>query len=109
VKDFGSLMVKDHSMGGDQLKSVASSKGFMLPDSVTDKQKHERDHLLGKTGSDFDKDYVKMMVDDHKDDIKDFEKEVKDGQDADVKAFAQKMLPMLHTHLDKIEAIQKSM
>jgi putative membrane protein len=58
--------------------------------------------LSGKT---FDKSYIKGMVADHKEDIKEFQKEASEGQDADVKAFAAATLPTLKAHLKKIEAI----
>jgi putative membrane protein len=55
--------------------------------------------LEGLNGTDFDKAYSKMMVKDHVDDISEFEKEVKKGQDADVKSFAENTLPTLRHHL----------
>jgi putative membrane protein len=50
-----------------------------------------------------------MMVDDHKEDVDNFEEEVKDGNDADLKAFASKTLPVLNKHLTSIKAIQDGM
>ena len=44
-------------------------------------------------GETFDKSYIKGMVDDHKTDIKMFEKEAKSGQDPEAKAFAVATLP----------------
>jgi putative membrane protein len=58
--------------------------------------------LSGKT---FDKSYIKGMVADHKEDIKEFQKEASEGQDADAKLFAAATLPTLKAHLKKIEAI----
>src|SRR5450432_1177236 len=55
VKDFGAMMVTDHSMGGDKLKAIAAGKNLTLPDSLTpDAQKAIAD-LQNKTGADFDK------------------------------------------------------
>jgi len=109
IKEFGALMVKDHGMGGDKIKSLAASKNYALPDSLTDKQSREKDRLQKKTGNDFDRDYVKMMVDDHKEDIKDFEKEATNGKDPDIKTFAENTLRMLHRHLDKAQAIEAAL
>jgi len=107
VKDFGAMMVRDHSNANAQLKSVAAKKNVTLPTTLPDKlQKHVTD-LTAKNGDEFDKDYISMMVDDHQDDIKLFEKCAKnDKEDADVKAFAAKTLPTLYKHLDAAKAIK---
>ena len=107
VKDFGAMMVRDHSNANSQLKSIAAKKNVTLPAALPEKhQKHVTD-LTEKTGADFDKDYMKMMVDDHQDDIKLFEKCAKDDkEDADIKAFAAKTLPTLYKHLDAAKAIR---
>ena len=48
-----------------------------------------------------------MMVDDHKKDIKEFEKEAK-SQNQQVATFAKDTLPTLHKHLDTAEALAKA-
>jgi putative membrane protein len=107
VKDFGKMMVDDHTKVNDQLKSLATSKNITLPASLgDDAQKHVND-LSKKTGKDFDKAYISMMVDDHKKDIKEFEKAGKDLKDNDIKNLAMQSLPTLQKHLDSAEAIHK--
>jgi putative membrane protein len=49
------------------------------------------------------------MVKDHKKDIAAFEKEAKDGEDADVKAWAEKTLPTLNEHLKMVQDAQSKM
>ncbi|HEY6975574.1 MAG TPA: DUF4142 domain-containing protein [Chitinophagaceae bacterium] len=105
IKDFGAMMVKDHSDANDQLKTLAQQKNITLPTAVSDKQQKEIDDLNKKTGKDFDKAYMSMMLDDHKKDIKEFEKAGNDSKDADVKDFAMKTLPTLQKHLDSARAI----
>lgn len=107
VKDFGKMMVDDHTKVNDQLKSLASSKNITLPANLgNDAQKHVND-LGKKTGKDFDKAYMNMMIDDHKKDIKDFEKAGKDLKDSDIKNLALQSLPTLQKHLDSAQAIHK--
>jgi putative membrane protein len=107
IKDFGAMMVKDHSMGGDKLKAIAAGKNLTLPDSLTPDAQKEMAGLQAKKGMDFDKAYVSMMVDDHKKDIKLFEDESKNGSDADIRGFADSSLHMLHMHLDAAEKCHK--
>jgi putative membrane protein len=99
VKEFGQKMVTDHTAANDKLKSLADSKQMVLPDSVSPDENAALGKLEGLNGTDFDKAYSQMMVKDHIDDISEFEKEVKKGQDADVKTFAENTLQTLRHHL----------
>jgi putative membrane protein len=108
VKDFGSMMVKDHTKAGDELKNLASEKNITLPTSVSDDTQKHIDDLDKKTGKDFDKDYMHMMVSDHKDVIDAFEDAAKNSKDSAFKNFAVKTLPTLYKHLGAAKAIEKS-
>ena len=109
VKDFGAMMVKDHSAAGDELKNLAGQKNVTLPATVGDDHQKKIDDLNKKTGKDFDKAYIKAMVDGHESAVNDFEKASKNTKDADIKAWVDKTLPTLKMHLDSAKAIQKGM
>jgi len=106
VKDFGTMMVRDHSKANDELKSLAATKNVTLPATPGEKQQKHIDDLKKKSGHDFDKAYMKMMVDDHKDDVDAFDKASNKATDADLKSWASKTLPVLRTHLDSAKAVQ---
>lgn len=105
VKDFGAMMVKDHSAANRKLQTVASSKNIKLPTSPSVGQMATKTKLEVLSGTTFDKSYIKGMVKDHEDDIKEFEQEASSGQDADAKAYAAATLPTLKAHLKKIQEI----
>jgi putative membrane protein len=109
IKDFGKMMVDDHSKANEQLKALASVKNIDLPTMVTSDQQKKIDKLSKQTGADFDKDYVKMMIDDHKEDIDHFKDALDKAKDPDVKSFISNTLPVLQKHLDAIQAIDKKM
>jgi len=109
VKDFGSMMVRDHSKANDELKALAARKNVTLPPAPGEDHMDHIRKLSDKTGKEFDKDYIKLMVDDHKDDIDKFEKCSKDAKDADLKAFAEKTLPTLKEHHAAAKKIWDSM
>ena len=106
VKAFGAMMIKDHGEGGVQLKTLASAKNVTLPDAVSNSQQKEIDNLKKKKGNDFDKAYIRLMVSDHKDDIKEFEKQAGKGTDSLIRAFAGSSLEMLRRHLDSADNLQ---
>ena len=105
VKDFGAMMVKDHTAANDKLKALAASKQVSLPDSPSVMQKATKTKLNMLSGDTFDKSYVKGMIEDHKTDIKEFQKEASQGKDPDATAFAAATLPTLQAHLTKIQSI----
>ena len=110
VKDFGAMMVRDHSKANDELKAVAAKNNITIPATLDNKFQKHIDDLSKKNGADFDKDYMSMMVDDHQDDIKMFEKCAKnEDEKADVKTFAAKTLPVLYKHLDQAKKVKDAL
>ncbi|MEH3112476.1 DUF4142 domain-containing protein [Pedobacter terrae] len=109
VKEFATMMVKDHGMANTELMAIAKQKNITLPSTVDDEHKKKMEDLSKKTGSDFDKAYVDAMVDGHKSTLKLMEDESKNGKDADLKAFATKTAPIVQSHLQMINKINDSM
>ena len=106
VKQFGQMMVKDHSAAGDQLKKIAQSKNIMIPDSLSSDSKKHVAELQKKKGKEFDRAYMKMMVAGHEKVLKEFETEQSKGADAELKAFAAQTVPTIKGHLDSAKAIK---
>lgn len=109
VRAFGAMMVTDHSKANKKLTALADSDRISLPTFPAKDEVKLSTDLVKKSGNDFDMAYVDAMVKDHQEDIKDFEKEIKNAKGADVKAFAQNTLPVLQKHLKAIQAIQDSL
>ncbi|MGN8054930.1 DUF4142 domain-containing protein [Pedobacter sp. 22163] len=109
VKEFATMMVKDHGMANTELMAIAKQKNITLPSTVDDEHKKKMDDLSKKSGADFDKAYVDAMVSGHKSTLKLMEDESRDGKDADLKAFATKTAPIVQSHLVMINKINDSM
>lgn len=109
VKDFGKMMVDDHTQINDNFKSIATKKSITLLTSVTGDQTKDIDKLSKKTGKDFDEAYVDMMIQDHKNDIKEFQDAQAKVADNDIKNFISQTLPILQKHLDSIQVIKSKM
>ena len=104
VKEFGKRMEQDHSKANDELKKIASDKGVQLSSDLDKKHKSKMDKLTKLSGAEFDRQYMRDMVSDHKDDIKKFQNEADKGKDADLKKFASQTLPTLKEHLQLAES-----
>ncbi|WP_051379033.1 DUF4142 domain-containing protein [Derxia gummosa] len=98
VRQFGQRMVDDHGKANTELKTLASAKGVQLPTETSGKMQREAKKLQGLSGNKFDREYMDSMTDDHEKDIKLFRKAADGADDADVKAFAAKTLPILEEH-----------
>jgi putative membrane protein len=104
VKNFGRRMVTDHTRAGNKLKMLAAKKHITLPADMDTEGQKAMQRLSALSGSEFDRAYMEMMVNDHEKDIAEFEMESAGGTDADIKGFATKTLPTLKTHLQLARA-----
>jgi len=95
VKRIGARMVVDHTKANKELTELANRKGVKFD------TRGVRAQNIG--AADFDRQYLKLLEMDHKNDIAEFQKEAKSGDDRDVKAWAAKTLPMLQQHLAMVE------
>jgi putative membrane protein len=109
VKQFGQKMVQDHTQLGDQvMKPVAKQLGVKEPKELSKRDKQLVASLEGLSGPQFDQEYIKAMVKDHKQDLKDFKSEAQMAQDPNVKKAAQEGTTVISQHLQMIEQIAQS-
>jgi putative membrane protein len=109
VKQFAQKMVSEHSQMGDKwFKPVAKQLGVSEPKGPSKKDKKEIEKLQGLSGTDFDNEYIKFMVKDHKQDLKDFENEAQSAQNPNVKMIAQQGSKVISQHLQLAEQLAKN-
>jgi putative membrane protein len=65
VKDFARMMVRDHSKANDELKQVAKAQNIQLPTQLDQKHRDLMMRLQQLRGADFDREYMRAMVDGH--------------------------------------------
>lgn len=107
VRKYAQRMIDDHSKLNTQLAQIAHQKrGLVVPNALDKKHQNEIDKLAQQTGAKFDRDYMSRMVDDHEKDVKAFDKQARDGKDADLKALAASTLPTLQDHLTQAKEIE---
>ena len=105
VKDFGKMLEQDHGEHSQKVQSKAQELGVTPPQEPNTTQKSVYDRLSKLSGAQFDNQFVKAMVTDHKEDIAKYEKEAKSkGPLAD---FAKETLPTLEHHLKTAESLAK--
>jgi putative membrane protein len=109
VRAFAQQMITDHGKASDEIKPIAAKKSITLPLELSSANKSLADKLTKLSGAEFEREYVKAMVEDHEKDVKAFQTQSQGGTDADVKDFATKTLPTLEHHLQMARELQNKM
>jgi putative membrane protein len=105
VKQFGQTMVTDHTKLGDKMKAVAGDVGVKPPSMSDASAIALKTELEVLSGDAFDKAYIRAMVKDHEADLKDFKKEIAEGQSTEVKTAARHGEAVIAKHLAMIRKI----
>lgn len=115
VRDFAKIMIADHQSVITQASALVKKlhvtpKSNALSRKLAADAKSTRNMLQTKSGSAFDKAYVDNEVAYHKAVIAAVkDKLVPDSENAELKALLQSVLPVLNTHLEHAEMVQKQL
>jgi putative membrane protein len=107
VRGFAEMMGKDHADANDRLKDVATGLKADFPREVLPEHKAVEDRLKTLSGAPFDREFCSAMVDGHQKAVDLFQQQATSGQNDQLKAYAQTMLPKLRMHLDHATQLQK--
>jgi len=100
VKRVAAMLRHDHQMADRKLAKIAKQDGLTLP---------PRGSMTPTTEATYsDSDYISSQIKAHQDAIALFQNESQNGQDPQLKAFAQKTLPKLEHHLHALQALQNA-
>jgi putative membrane protein len=94
IRHFAQKMIEDHERATEEMSAFAANRGIALPAKDPAPDKWEK-----RDAKSFDKDYLDKMISDHRDVVKLFEKQSRDGVDVDATVFARKHLPKMQEHL----------
>jgi putative membrane protein len=107
VKKFAAMILEDHMKMKEDLNKIATAKNITLPQALSDEAKKDIERLSKKDKGEFDRAYINMMVQDHRNDVNEFERMAKDSKDPALRDFVKESLPVLKKHLDSANAIDK--
>ena len=118
VKQFGRRMVSDHQKANNELKQIASKMAVQLPAETDAKHQQLYERLSKLKGAEFDKEYMKAMVDGHQEVAQELERHSDNNARsvgtsgnasqpvASVNAWASKTLPDVRQHLEQAKQIE---
>jgi putative membrane protein len=105
VQTFGYLMITNHSLLNEDLERIAKKQHIPFPTSVSASQQQMLNQLKPLKGKAFDSMYLSDMIAGHQGAVSLFESE-KTASDPELKAYAEKHLPMVKEHLRLAQALQ---
>jgi putative membrane protein len=109
VKQFGARMVQDHTTANQQLMMILAATDVTAPTQLDEKHRKAFEKLSKMRGAEFDRAYMREMVEDHDKTVKKFRQQATQGSNPDLKEFAQNTLPVLEQHQKMAHDINKSL
>jgi putative membrane protein len=109
VKDYGQMLVTDHTNDFSHLNDVAHQAGFNVPNAIDAQHNKMMIAPFQKlTGAAFDHRFITGMVAGHTQAIAVYKKEATDAQNPALRSYAEQALPVLEKHLDAAKALEQS-
>ena len=106
VKDFGATLATDHQTANQSATQVAQQMNVTPPGKPGMKQEAVYKKLSMLSGEQFDRQFIKDMVKDHKEDIAKYQQEAQQGGPAG--SYAKQILPKLREHLKMAEDLERT-
>lgn len=99
VKEFAARMVRNHTDGNKKLADAARNLKVAVVAGFDAESRKMYMDLSKLQGDAFDRQYMKMMVEDHEKDVAMVEEFEKKAMDPQIKKFCEDVLPTLREHL----------
>lgn len=108
VTKFANMMITDHTDLGNKLKKLAADKYVSINNTINDEHRNMINIISAKSGADFDKAYIQMMVTDHEKVIQLF---IEGGKNtnAALNNFSKENISKLESHLTDAKQILSSL
>ena len=107
VKEFGGMMVKEHTATTEALKAAVASGGVetTIPTGLDERRQGLIDNLRAASAADFDKVYGDQQRAAHEEALTLMQGYADRGDNAALKALAAKAAPKIQMHLDKAKTL----
>ena len=108
IKTYARQLEREHLSANDELKRIAEGKGIVVPVIASKETRDLLDRLRGMPTTESDRTFVREFgIETHNKAIQLFEKEAREGQDPQLRAFAEQTLPRLREHLTMAQQLQR--
>jgi putative membrane protein len=117
VKEYGAMMVKEHGNHDKQLTTVAKQTKQKIPAYKPPTEAEKQEMAMAKkhaaeikklSGADFDREYLRMMVEDHDRELAKIDANIAATQNTELADLLKETKPIFQKHADQARELQKS-
>jgi putative membrane protein len=105
VRDFGRMMVRDHTQANQELMAIAQRIGMTPPTSLPPAAQAAQMRLQQAQGQEFDRQYIEQQAAGHVGQRAMFQFAANNAKNPDLRNFAQRTLPVIERHIDQLRTI----
>jgi putative membrane protein len=106
VRNFGQMMVQEHTRMNEELIAIAAEQGVTPPSAPDPGRQAVGAQLSQLEGAAFDRQYIQQQLADHETTLTLFEGQADSGQDPELRAFARKYAPVVEEHIAMLRELQ---
>jgi putative membrane protein len=107
VKDFGQMIAKDETQDYEQLTVLANKCGETIPKGIDARKNPAIRTLMQAKGNNFDRNFLHDEIADQRRIIAAFQREAARGENADIKAWAGKVVAERQQELQKAQSLAR--
>ncbi len=105
-KQYGQMLINDHTKVLEELQEAAAAKKLSLPDGLEENQASILKSLSVLSGADFDNAFKDVMIKTHESAIALFEDAANNLNDQEMRQWAAEKVPTLRGHLEQAKSLQ---
>jgi len=104
LKAYAQRIVDDHALSNAEIEALARLKGINLPSPTKTDAAMAR--LSSLNGIEFDQEFAREAIENHTQNLAEFEKEDQSATDPDLKGFVDAAIPKIRAHLEQAKALK---
>jgi putative membrane protein len=109
VRFFGKQMVMDHAAAMNALREAARDANIQVPNELADKHKEIHEKFRDYKDEQFDRDYMKQVLDNHEKSLELYTTAIKEAKNERVRAYAERFRPVIEKHRDQAKKMYEEL
>jgi putative membrane protein len=109
VRSYAGLILKEHQESLEDLTKLMRAKNIVRPQTLDGATKQDIGRMASLSGSEFDREFINMMVAGHEKTLELFRGVSVTAHDTDVQDYVDATIPKLDKHLRKAQELQSKL